>query len=179
MPQTTIRKSVNLRGASSGVRDQTLVRFALAEHVDEIGLFIPADKLLASLVQGDPITLPAGQPDASYSWTLSFEELGLGALPELQLRGVMPHMHEYGRSYRMHLSTGGEAAECMAEVKHWDFHWQRMFFYETPVRVTPESELSVDCRYDTSEAQAPVQPGWGTRNEMCAAILYMTMPNPL
>jgi hypothetical protein len=61
-------------------------------------------------------------------------------------------------------------------VQHWDFHWQRMYFYQEPLTVTQDSRISVTCDYDTSDVKTPVKPGWGTRNEMCLATLYFTVP---
>ena len=32
------------------------------------------------------------------------------------------------------------------------------------------------CEYDTSRDTQPVLPGWGTRNEMCTAIMMVALP---
>lgn len=85
-------------------------------------------------------------------------------------------MHELGRKYTFEIAAPGEQAQCAAHVEHWDFHWQRMDFYEQPYDITPETELSVPCEYDTTSVSEPVRPGWGTRNEMCLATWYVTVP---
>jgi hypothetical protein len=95
----------------------------------------------------------------------------------MQLYGVMPHMHQLGHKYHLQVSPAGGAEECGVDVQQWDFHWQRLYFYEQPITVTPASTISVSCDYDTSTATSPILPGWGTQNEMCLAALYVTVPN--
>jgi hypothetical protein len=62
------------------------------------------------------------------------------------------------------------------DVQNWDFHWQRMYFYAQPLAMSAGSRIEVTCDYDTSAETEPVLPGWGTRNEMCLATMYFTMP---
>jgi hypothetical protein len=66
--------------------------------------------------------------------------------------------------------------ECAADVQKWDFNWQRMYFYEQPIVLSADSEIEVTCDYDTEGLDEPVLPGWGTRNEMCLAVLYFSLP---
>jgi hypothetical protein len=42
--------------------------------------------------------------------------------------------------------------------------------------MAPDSRVSVTYDYDTSSVTAPVEPSWGTRNEMCLTTLYSTVP---
>ena len=37
-------------------------------------------------------------------------------------------------------------AACIAKVDAWDFHWQKMYFYETPPRLAPEQPNHADLR---------------------------------
>jgi hypothetical protein len=120
--------------------------------------------------------LPPGQTSTLYSWSATGKQLGIGMLPEVQLYGIMPHMHELGRKYEMTLTTPGASAQCAAKVERWDFDWQRMYFYASPLTIKPDTELSVTCDYDTSSKTEPVKPGWGTRNEMCLATLMFSLP---
>ncbi|HKP60255.1 MAG TPA: hypothetical protein VJV78_26200 [Polyangiales bacterium] len=159
-----------------GKRDQTKLRLQLARKVENAGVFVLQDLLLDTLFQGKPATIPAGQRSTLYDWSSTGEEMGIGQLPEAQLYGVMPHMHQLGHKYTMTLRQKGGPEQCAAQVDNWDFHWQRMYFYEKPWTVRADSELSVTCDYDTSSVTGPVKPGWGTRNEMCLATLYFTVP---
>lgn len=159
-----------------GKADQTRIRVHLEHDVKNVGMFVLQDSLLDSLFDGPLVTLPPGQASTSYSWSVTAKELGMGSLPDAQLYGVMPHMHQLGRSYELTVSQAGEPEQCAAEVQRWDFHWQRMYFYAEPIAIKPDTRLSVRCDFDTSGVTAPVKPGWGTNNEMCLATLYITLP---
>jgi hypothetical protein len=159
-----------------GQHDTTRVRFQLASQVDSVGVFSLPDPLLNSLRAAMPTTLPPGQASTKYTWTRSARDLGLPADADLKLYGIAPHMHERGRKYQLTISGEDGSPECAVAVARWDFHWQRMYFYSEPWSVSPNSQFSVTCDYDTSADAAPVKPGWGTRNEMCLAGLYFTMP---
>lgn len=78
----------------------------------------------------------------------------------------MPDMH--GRGVRQALKL---ASSCAAHLENWDFHWQQFYFYRTYSRITPTTEVQLTCEYNTLAGQEPVLPGWGTRNEMCLAVM--------
>jgi hypothetical protein len=159
-----------------GKRDQTTVRFRIVSHVENVGMFALQDELLDTLYDEDPVTLPPGQRSTLYSWTASGKEIGLDSLPEAKLYGVMPHMHQLGHKYQLTVAQAGQPAQCAANIDQWDFHWQRMYFYAEPLTIKADTKFAVTCDFDTSSVTAPVRPGWGTRNEMCLATLYFTVP---
>lgn len=164
-----------------GESDQTKVRFELKEpeQVPNVGLYIPTDPLLNSLLSGDePDVLPPGKASTKYVWQRSFEELGLGGIAEFQLWGVFPHMHETGNKYTLEvLRSGSEEPQCAAQVNKWDFHWQHLYFYREAQVVTPEDSVRVTCDYDTRGKTEAILPGWGTQNEMCFLGMFVTLPN--
>jgi hypothetical protein len=159
-----------------GTRDQTTVRLRIEPEVKNVGLFALQDQLLDTLFDDEPVTLPPGKSSTLFTWSASGREIGLDSLPEAQLYGVMPHMHQLGRKYKMTVSDTSAPEQCAANVDNWDFHWQRMYFYAEPMIIKPNTRLSVTCDYDTSSVQLPVKPGWGTHNEMCLATLFFTVP---
>jgi hypothetical protein len=160
-----------------GKSDQTRVRFALAPSVENVGIFQLPDGLLESLYSPVPDQLPAGLASVPYTWKRSLRELGFDDVPGLKLAGVMPHMHQRGVKYQMRVkNTDDGPMTCAADVQRWDFHWQRLYFYEQPWALGANSEFEVTCDFDTSDTTSPVLPGWGTRNEMCLATLYFTVP---
>lgn len=164
---------------SRGKTDRTVVNLRLAAQVENIGVFALPDPFLRSLGNADgPVTLEPGQASTEYTWQLSVAQLGFGtSIPnDLQLRAVGPHMHQRGRKYRMSILDPAGVATCGVDVQAWDFHWQRLYTYEQPRPVTGDTSIRVTCDYDTSDTTEPVSPGWGTRNEMCLALLYFTAP---
>jgi hypothetical protein len=159
-----------------GLTDSTTLRLALAQEVDEVGVFVTEDPLLSSLYEDEPTTLPPGKSSTHYVWKNNFGDMGLDEIKGAKLYGVMPHMHALGRTYNMTITQPGAGEQCVAKVDNWNFHWQRMYFWEKPYELTGDTQLAVDCEYDTSSVVAPVEPGWGTSNEMCLATLFFTVP---
>jgi len=162
--------------AQIGKSDQTTVRLSVAPNVENIGLFLLEDPLLASLYEAPLQTLPPGQASTVFTWRETMKELGLDSLSGVELHGVMPHMHQLGRKYQLRVATGSTPMQCAADVQRWDFHWQRMYFFAKPWKLDADSAFEVSCDFDTSSVSEPVSPGWGTRNEMCLATLYLTVP---
>jgi len=163
--------------ASIGKTDLTKVRLQLAASVERVGIFSLPDPFLRSLSspQGSASLAP-GQSSIKFTWTATVTDLKLGSIPGLTLYGVGPHMHERGHKYRLHVGDPEQAASCAADIQAWDFHWQRLYFYAEPRPVQPDTPITVVCDYDTTGDTVPVLPGWGTRNEMCLAVLYFTAP---
>lgn len=160
---------------SESTEDQTTIKLRTASEVENLALFPLVDPFLDSIGEAQPEMLAPGKASVKYSWQQTIEQMGLADLPELTLRGVMPHMHELGRKYRMSLVDGAEKA-CGVDVQDWDFHWQRMYFYEQPIQLDSSTSIEVTCDFDTSSKSQPVLPGWGTQNEMCLATLFVTVP---
>jgi Copper type II ascorbate-dependent monooxygenase, C-terminal domain/Copper type II ascorbate-dependent monooxygenase, N-terminal domain len=170
--------TTNPTPSPAGMSDSTTLRLRHADEVDRPGVFVTVDGFLDTLF-GDkpPASLAAGQKSVKYSWSMTGKEMGLGDdMPYLDVIGVMPHMHERGVSQVMKLGPEGGQMACAAQVNRWDFNWQKFYFYKTPQRLTPTSRLEMTCDYDTSLDDKEVLPGWGTRNEMCAAILMIVPP---
>jgi hypothetical protein len=172
--QVVIQVHYNLSDTKQrGKSDQTRVRLRIEKDVDEVGIFVLEDPLLNTLYDDNPTTLPPKQASTIYSWTRSAKQMGLGEGASAKLYGVMPHMHALGRKYELTIAQNDQAAECAAKIERWDFHWQRMYFYQEPYVITPSTTFSVSCDYDTSSVSQPVRPGWGTGNEMCLATLFL------
>lgn len=159
----------------TGKSDQTRIKLRMSEDVENVGLFVLSDPFLDSIGDAKPATLAPGKASVKYDWLRTQEQLGIGELPDVTLRGVMPHMHQLGRKYRMDIGRG-TAQTCGVEVQSWDFHWQRMYFYDKPIALDASSDIQVTCDFDTTERTDAVLPGWGTQNEMCLATLYVTAP---
>jgi len=158
-----------------GQSDQTTIKLRLADNVERVGIFVVNDPLLDSLGDPTPVQLAPGKPSVKYDWSQTLADFGLANLPDLQLNGVAPHMHQLGRKYRLQVSTAGNEA-CGLDVKNWDFYWQRMYFYTQPRALDAQTLFKITCDYDTTSVSDPVQPGWGTKNEMCLVALYLTAP---
>jgi hypothetical protein len=148
--------------------DETTVQLRLEEAVDREAFMTLPDPFLDSIFSGDPITLPAGEASTEYTWEVPVSAWLQGSgLDSFDLVGVFPHMHAYGRSMRFDVVRAEGATECVADVPRWDFNWQLQYFYEQPLELRVGDVMRVTCEFDTTSADSPVQPGWGTYNEMC------------
>jgi mono/diheme cytochrome c family protein len=172
--RVVVQVHYNLADDPGAITDTSMVRLRLASSVKNVGVFVLDDPLLDTLYDDVPHALAPGQPSVKFTWKRDLKDY-FGDLPNVELLGLMPHMHQRGHKYRLNLGAGGDLG-CAMDVPSWDFHWQRMYFYAQPLAVTSSSQLEVTCDYDTSGDTDPVLPGWGTRNEMCLATMYFAIP---
>jgi hypothetical protein len=166
---------VELRGQS----DSTTLRLRTTPQVDREAFFAIPDKFVESMFSIPPDTLPAGRESVDYTWEMRVEELGYYAYQDgypsrYQLWGAIPHMHQLGVAQTLTLDPAKGKRQCLAEVKDWDFGWQRVYFYEQPIALEADDVLKVRCTYDTSGVDRDVAPGWGTGNEMCLMGMLVT-----
>ncbi len=158
-----------------GQSDSTTVRLQLSNDVQRRAFFTLEDDLLASRVDdNNPVVIPAGSARFEYQFEVDFDDTIPFVGGQLDLLGVFPHMHERGRTLRIERIRGGETS-CLADVGRWDFDWQLMYFYRQPVDLRVGDRVRVTCTYNTEGLTEPVLPGWGTRNEMCLAGLYISL----
>lgn len=118
------------------------------------------------------LAVPPGVEAAPTEFTTTGFEIPVG----VTVRGIFPHMHTLGRTLRVdRLPASGENS-CLVDVTHWDFNWQRWFFYETAGQLEPGDRVRIRCVYDTRGRTETVRWGEGTEDEMCLAFLYVTVP---
>lgn len=161
--------------ADDGVPDNTTVDLDLVDAVDREAHMALADGFLMTLLDPEPATLPAGKADASYAWSMALDALptqDLSHLDDIEILGILPHMHERGRTMTVDFDTE-EGAGCVAQVDRWAFQWQQAYFLEQPVRTKIGNAINVTCTYDTRGADDPIRPGFGTADEMCLAGVYL------
>jgi hypothetical protein len=161
--------------ANIGQAAQTSVRLSLEPTVERSAVFILEDPLLDTLYDGAPTLLTAGESSFKYVWEMTGAEMGLPPGVPAELVSVLPHMHERGRKYTFEVDNGA-GYECQGQVDRWDFNWQRVYDYTTPLAFTADTRVRVTCDYDTVGLTEAVLPGWGTRNEMCLATLMVALP---
>jgi len=84
-----------------------------------------------------------------------------------------PHMHLRGKAARYELKTTDSQTSTLLDVPHYDFNWQLLYRFATPVHAPRGSNLSFTAWYDNSEGN-PANPNpkkavkWGqqTYDEM-------------
>jgi hypothetical protein len=138
--------------------DRTQVRFRTAASVETEA------RLVA--VSGGDIEIPPRTASHTVEGQRIFPRAG--APRGVRVFGVAPHMHEIGRAQRL-----VAADTCLSEVSTWNFHWQRLFFYERPVDLPAEVPIRVACTYDSSTRSTVTRRGEGTLDEMCLNYRYV------
>ena len=158
-----------------GQTDSTAVQLQFADSVQRELRFLLPDPFLGTIGNKTPDSLPPGQADTKYTWTLSGSDMGIKGVPSVDLMAVMPHMHQRGVRQTMNVGTVGNMS-CASHLENWSFHWQEFYTYKAPIAITPDTQISVTCEYNTSNDTQAVLPGWGTRNEMCLNVLMVALP---
>lgn len=155
--------------------DSSAVHLRFASSVTRQLAFLLPDPFLESLENKTPDSLPPQKASTKYTWTRGGRQVGVDGIPSVDLVAVMPHMHGRGVSQHLRMGPANDMA-CAAELNHWDFHWQEFYFYKTRPQITPDTQIELTCEYNTANDIQPVMPGWGTRNEMCLAVMMVALP---
>ncbi|MEM6990807.1 MAG: hypothetical protein AAF721_09925 [Myxococcota bacterium] len=116
-------------------------------------------------------------------------------LPPVRIWAVINHMHKVGVDMRTTIVSGADET-CLVQTPDWDYNWQRVYQYDTPVDnaplLSPGDALRVRCTYDNvvdnpgvaealgelglSETRDVVV-GDGTLDEMCVAAIGWAVPS--
>jgi tetratricopeptide (TPR) repeat protein len=109
------------------------------------------------------IDIPAGE--ANYTITDSY------VLPvDVEVIALQPHAHYRLRRARGEAALPDGSITPLIEIADWDFRWQHVYRFVTPLRLPKGTTLSMRYTYDNSAANArnPQQPPgrarWGQRS---------------
>ena len=122
------------------------------------------------------IDIPAG--DAHYVVTDSY------TLPvDVELEAVQPHAHYRARDVRGEATLPDGSKKPLIDIADWDFRWQHVFRFVTPLRLPKGTKVSMRYTYDNSPANArnpqqpPVRARWGQRSaEEMGDLWLQVMP---
>ena len=131
----------------------------------------------------NPIRMPPGESSTVWQWRAPLREWDsrISAWPQVELLGMLPHMHALGRRMQVTIKRSGDDAEsCGLYVDRWDFNWQRSYSFQEPVLLFGGESLRATAHWDNT-ALNPHNPNpdaavyWGekTSDEMMAlSITY-------
>lgn len=120
------------------------------------------------------MNLPPGRTDAEEVFTATLAGNTRMQGP-VQVYGVFPHMHELGRTQRLTVRGADAQESCVVDVPRWDFHWQRMYFFDQPLTIDAADEFKLRCVFDTTSRSEVTTWGEGTQDEMCVMGLLIRL----
>jgi Flp pilus assembly protein TadD/mono/diheme cytochrome c family protein len=132
-----------------------------------IGLYFgdtPPSRTPAMLRLGrQNIDIPAG--DARYVVTDWY------VLPvDAEVHAVQPHAHYRARDVRGEATLPDGSIRSLIDITDWDFRWQHVYRFVTPIRLPKGSRLSMRYTYDNSSSnprnpeRPPARARWGQRS---------------
>ena len=109
------------------------------------------------------IDIPAGEQQ--YTITDSY------TLPvDVEVEAVQPHAHYRARDVRGDARLPDGTVQTLIHIKDWDFRWQHVYRYVSPLRLPKGTTLSMRYVYDNSPANLrnpehpPKRARWGQRS---------------
>jgi hypothetical protein len=124
-----------------GVTDHVKVGFTLAKEP-------PKRRYLAlsgsSTQDRDQFAIPPGDGN----WQAPTAEFTFAE--DVELVGLMPHMHVRGKSATFYLEYPDGRSEIILDVPKYDFNWQQ--WYDTSLKIKKGTKLRVIAHYDNSPA---------------------------
>ncbi|HJW95174.1 MAG TPA: ascorbate-dependent monooxygenase [Thermoanaerobaculia bacterium] len=87
---------------------------------------------------------------------------------------VAPHMHLLGRKMNVVATFPDGHKECLINIDNWEFNWQGIYPYSSPLAFPRGTKFSLEAIYDNPTNRA-VSWGEATTDEMCIAFLGFTL----
>jgi hypothetical protein len=143
---------------------------------------------------GASFVIPAGSSGHTETMQFTFSLARLSGVSPY-LYGVGGHMHLAGVDEKISLAKADGTNECLLQIPHWDFDWQRRYDYDSAIEklpvISPGDKLQIRCTYDNTlqnpkivsalqqqNLQAPrdLVLGETTLDEMCLAVMTALYP---
>lgn len=85
-------------------------------------------------------------------FTIKASDVPSGFAPRLY--GVGGHMHYVGIDEKVTLERADGTSDCLMQIPHWDFDWQRRYDYDAPIDQLPKvnagDKFKIRCTYDNT-----------------------------
>ena len=110
---------------------------------------------------------------------------GVDMTKGFDVHSVLLHMHQLGTHATAKVLHEDGTETMLLDIPRYDFNWQRVYWFDKPMRFNTTDRLSVDCNWDNTQANQPLidgkqktaaDVGWGegTSQEMCVANLFIS-----
>jgi len=133
----------------------------------------PVQEVRDTYFANPTLVLPAGAPDTAIPSAIVFTE-------DSHITGMVPHTHLRGRTWEDRLVYPDGRTQVILSVPTYDFNWQTLYEFATPLAVPKGTRLETVAHYDNSpnnksNPDATKEVHWGdqTFEEMqFTALLY-------
>jgi len=102
---------------------------------------------------------------------------------DVDLYTVQPHAHYIAREISGTATLPGGQTMTLVSIPRWDFNWQDVYHYSTPVRLPAGSTIAMRVSYDNSPANPrnpnspPIRVGYGQRtSDEMAELWFQAIP---
>jgi hypothetical protein len=98
------------------------------------------------------------------------------------LLSITPHMHLRGKSFRL-VARRTSASETLLHVPHYDFNWQHLYRFESPIPLDRVAALEMQVCFDNS-GENPANPDpeefvtWGDQTWQEMAVAFFDIAHP-
>jgi len=157
--------------------DRSTLEFEVADSVERRAAMLPVVNVGWLLAPASFAIPPTGKP-VVHSWsgdpTAFMRFLGddIDTSNGLSVEGAILHMHRLGVGGTVTLEHASAATETLLRVPHWDFNWQRAYFFARPLQFNSGDRLSVSCTHRNTTKRL-VTWGESSSDEMCIAFVYV------
>ena len=137
----------------------------VTEH-SQIALYFYKDKpklvMHTSVIANPNIEIPANQESVERQAYINIPK-------DMLLYAAFPHAHYRGSSSKLYMITPDGQKSLLIALPHYDFNWQRNYYFVEPVKVAAGSKLLAIYTYDNS-VRNPANPDhnrvvpWGDRS---------------
>jgi hypothetical protein len=135
----------------------------------------PRREVLTRWIANHYFQIPPGAADHAVTACWSADD-------DIHLISVAPHMHYRGKAMEISVSPPGGREELLISVPAYDFSWQTMYAFASPVAIPKGTRFLIRSRFDNSVRNRsnpdPTQAvRWGdpTSDEMMLAIVEYTV----
>jgi mono/diheme cytochrome c family protein len=178
-------------GEDKGIRIEAGSKLIMQVHYNTLNDKEGSDRTKINLhyTDGEPdvelAMLPLAQPDLDIpAGDSDVTETASVNLPlNIDLYGVVPHMHQLGQSIDVKYTDSSGEETCLVNIPEWDFDWQGFYLYKEPLTIPARSTVTLTCTYDNSpenqpEGRTPRDVTWGegTFDEMCLNYVIIRRP---
>ena len=133
----------------------------------------PTHRALYSGVADASFAIPPGASDYKVEASRTFAH-------EVKLLSASPHMHLRGKSMELRAVYSTGESETLFNVPHYDFNWQQMYMFATPLTVPKGTKLELKAAYDNSannshNPDSTVTVRWGDQSsdEMALGVVIL------